>query len=316
MTQQKLAEENINRLAHYDTLTNLTTAARSSSGCTMRWRLRGGMATCSRCSSSTSTASRMSTSAFGHLTGDEVLKIMAQRISDTIRASDTAARLGGDEFIVLAENVAREGDVSEFAQRLLDDCPKPFNMLGQECRLSASVGIATCPHDGDDAATWSRRPISRCTARRIQATTASRSSPRSTAAPGRADRDGRGHPSRVDTNPTGGVLYQPKVSVRTGTMTGVEALVRWEHPERGLLLPDLFIPLAEDSGLIRHIGRWVLHRAAQALAWAIRRHRPDTRRRQPVAAPVQRRAPRDRRDRACARADGSPICSNSRSPRA
>jgi EAL domain-containing protein (putative c-di-GMP-specific phosphodiesterase class I) len=64
------------------------------------------------------------------------------------------------------------------------------------------------------------------------------------------------------------LLYQPKVSVRTGAMTGVEALVRWQHPERGLLLPDAFIPLAEDSGLIRHIGRWVLHTAcAQALAW-------------------------------------------------
>ena len=78
---------------------------------------------------------------------------------------------------------------------------------------------------------------------------------------------GAGIRRALDTNQLR-LLYQPKVSVRTGAMTGVEALVRWEHPERGLLLPDLFIPLAEDSGLIRHIGRWVLHTAcAQALAW-------------------------------------------------
>ena len=78
---------------------------------------------------------------------------------------------------------------------------------------------------------------------------------------------GAGIRRALDTNQLR-LLYQPKVSVRTGAMTGVEALVRWEHPERGLLLPDLFIPLAEDSGLIRHIGRWVLHNAcAQALAW-------------------------------------------------
>jgi len=193
---------------------------------------------------------------------------MAQRISETIRASDTAARLGGDEFIVLAENVTREGDVSEFAQRLLDALSEPFPLLGQECRLSASVGIAMCPHDGSDAATL----LKKADVAMYRAKDAGRnglaffSEVDSRPAEERIVM-GAGIRRALDTNQLR-LLYQPKVSVRTGAMTGVEALVRWEHPERGLLLPDLFIPLAEDSGLIRHIGRWVLHTAcAQALVW-------------------------------------------------
>ena len=193
---------------------------------------------------------------------------MAQRIAGTIRVSDTAARLGGDEFIVLAENVAREGDVSEFGQRLLDVLSEPFTLLGQECRLSASVGIAMCPHDGADAATLLKKAD-------IAMYRAKDSGRNGLAFFSEVDSRpaeerivmGAGIRRALDTNQLR-LLYQPKVSVRTGAMTGVEALVRWEHPERGLLLPDLFIPLAEDSGLIRHIGRWVLHTACtQALAW-------------------------------------------------
>jgi len=268
VTQQKLAEENASRLANYDTLTSLFN--------------RGAFF--ERLAHALSVARRHGqllavlfidldrfkdvNDAFGHLTGDEVLKIMARRISDTIRASDTAARLGGDEFIVLAENVAREQDVSDFAQRLLDVLSEPFSLLGQECRLSASVGIAMCPQDGDEGATLLKKAD-------IAMYRAKASGRNGLAFFSEVDSRpaeerivmGAGIRRALDTNQLR-LLYQPKVSVRTGAMTGVEALVRWEHPERGLLLPDLFIPLAEDSGLIRHIGRWVLHSAcAQALAW-------------------------------------------------
>jgi diguanylate cyclase (GGDEF)-like protein len=268
VTQQKLTEENVNRLAHYDTLTSLFN--------------RGAFF--ERLAHALSVARRHGqvlavlfidldrfkdvNDAFGHLTGDEVLKIMARRISDTIRASDTAARLGGDEFVVLAENVAREQDVSDFAQRLLDVLSEPFSLLGQECRLSASVGIAMYPQDGDEGATLLKKAD-------IAMYRAKASGRNGLAFFSEVDSRpaeerivmGAGIRRALDTNQLR-LLYQPKVSVRTGAMTGVEALVRWEHPERGLLLPDLFIPLAEDSGLIRHIGRWVLHSAcAQALAW-------------------------------------------------
>jgi diguanylate cyclase (GGDEF)-like protein len=268
VTQQKLAEENINRLAHFDTLTNLYNRGAFFE------RLHHALSIARRHGNVLALLFidldrfKDVNDAFGHLTGDDVLKIMAQRISDTIRACDTAARLGGDEFIVLAENVARESDVSDFAQRLLDTLSEPFTLLGQECRLSASVGIAMCPHDGDDAAALLKKAdVAMYRAKD-------------------SGRNGLAFYSEVDSRPAedrivmgAGIrraldanqlrlFYQPKISVRTGAMTGVEALVRWEHPERGLLLPDTFIPLAEDSGLIRHIGRWVLHTAcAQALAW-------------------------------------------------
>jgi EAL domain-containing protein (putative c-di-GMP-specific phosphodiesterase class I) len=169
---------------------------------------------------------------------------------------------------VLAENVAHENDVGEFAQRLLDILSEPFTLLGQECRLSASVGIAMYPHDGADGATLLKRAD-------VAMFRAKDSGRNSLAFFSEVDSQpaedrivmGAGIRRALDTDQLR-LLYQPKISVRNGTMTGVEALVRWEHPERGLLLPDLFIPLAEDSGLIRHIGRWVLHTACtQALAW-------------------------------------------------
>jgi diguanylate cyclase (GGDEF)-like protein/PAS domain S-box-containing protein len=268
VTQQKLAEENASRLAQFDTLTSLYNRAAFFD------RLAHALSVARRHGAALAVLFvdldrfKDVNDAFGHLTGDEVLKIMAQRISATIRASDTAARLGGDEFVVLAENVVRDADVGEFAQRLLDALSEPFTLLGQECRLSASIGIALRPHDGDDGATLLKKAdIAMYRAKD-------------------SGRNGLAFFSEVDSRPAAErivmgagirraldtdqlrLFYQPKVSVRTGAMTGVEALVRWEHPERGLLLPDLFIPLAEDSGLIRHIGRWVLHTAcAQALAW-------------------------------------------------
>jgi diguanylate cyclase (GGDEF)-like protein/PAS domain S-box-containing protein len=269
VTKQKLTEENNNRLAHYDTLTGLFN--------------RGAFF--ERLNHALSLARRHGcvlavlfidldrfkdvNDAFGHVTGDEVLKLMAERLSDTIRVSDTAARLGGDEFIVLAENVIREPDVGDFAQRLVDALAEPFPLHGQECRLSASVGIAMFPQDGADAATL----LKKADIAMYRAKDAGRNSHAffsEVDTPPAEDRIvmGAGIRRALDTDQLL-LHYQPKVSVRTGAITGVEALVRWQHPERGLLLPESFIPLAEDSGLIRHIGRWVLNEACmQAVRWA------------------------------------------------
>ena len=89
---------------------------------------------------------------FGHLTGDEVIRTMAQRLADAVRETDTLARLGGDEFIVLAENLASATDASELAQRLVETLAEPVALAGTECHLGASIGIAAFPADGDDAA--------------------------------------------------------------------------------------------------------------------------------------------------------------------
>ncbi len=268
VSQQKVAEANISRLAHYDALTGLHNRA------AFLERLEHALAVSQR--------TRMQLAvlfidldrfkdvndAFGHLIGDEVLRIMAERISGSIRTADTAARLGGDEFIVLAETITDEVDVRDLAQRLLDVLSDTFAVKGQECRLGASIGIAMYPQDGSSAAQLLK-----------QADAAMYRSKQ-------AGRNGLAFFSDVDSRApeermvlSAGIRraldadefvlhYQPKVCVATGRMTGVEALVRWRHPERGLLLPDAFIPLAEDSGLIRYIGRWVLRRAcAQAALW-------------------------------------------------
>jgi len=269
VTKQKLTEENNVRLAHYDTLTGLYNRAAFFE------RLNHALSLALRHGCVLAVLFidldrfKDVNDAFGHVTGDEVLKLMAERLGDTIRVSDTAARLGGDEFIVLAENVAREPDVGEFAQRLVDALAEPFPLHGQECRLSASVGISMFPHDGADAATL----LKKADIAMYRAKDAGRNSHAFFSemdTPPAEDRIvmGAGIRRALDTDQLL-LHYQPKVSVRTGAITGVEALVRWQHPERGLLLPESFIPLAEDSGLIRHIGRWVLNEACmQAVRWA------------------------------------------------
>ena len=165
---------------------------------------------------------------------------------------------------MLAENVTRESDVGDFAQRLVDALAESFPLHGQECRLSASVGIAMFPHDGVDAATL----LKNADIAMYRAKDAGRNSHAffsEVDTPPAEDRIvmGAGIRRALDTDQLL-LHYQPKVSVRTGAITGVEALVRWQHPERGLLLPESFIPLAEDTGLIRHIGRWVLNEALPA----------------------------------------------------
>ena len=206
--------------------------------------------------------------AFGHISGDEVLKVMAGRLKKTIRDADTVARLGGDEFIVLAEDVTNQVDVNEFGLRLLEALSEPIVLHGQECRLGASIGVAMFPSDGEDAATLLKNAD-------VAMYRGKESGGNSLAFAGEvgarpsAERMVLGAALRraLDDHQLM-LLYQPKVSLRTGALTGVEALVRWQHPERGLVLPDAFIPLAEESGLIRQIARWVLHEAcAQAYQW-------------------------------------------------
>ncbi len=268
ITKQKLIEANIRRLARFDPLTGLHNRT------SFFERLNHALAVARRHDRVVALLFvdldrfKDVNDAFGHVSGDEVLKVLSRRLTKTIRTTDTLARLGGDEFIVLAEDVANQVDVNEFGLRLLQTLSEPVVLNGQECRLGASIGVAMFPNDGEDAT--------------ILLKTAD-------AAMYRAKESGGNNlafASEVGERPATermvlGVglrralelkqlqlLYQPKVSIRTGALTGVEALVRWQHPERGLVLPDAFIPLAEESGLIRHIARWVLHQAcAQACRW-------------------------------------------------
>jgi diguanylate cyclase (GGDEF)-like protein/PAS domain S-box-containing protein len=268
ITKQKLIEATTSRLARFDPLTNLYNRTAFFE------RLNHALAVARRHDRSIALLFvdldrfKDVNDAFGHDAGDEVLKVMARRLGKSIRDTDTVARLGGDEFIVLGEDVTNQVDVNEFGLRLLEALSEPFVLHGQECRLGASIGVAMFPNDGEDAATLLKNAD-------IAMYRGKESGGNSLAFVSEVgerpatDRMvlGAGLRRAIDGNQLV-LLYQPKVSIRTGAVTGVEALVRWQHPERGLLLPDAFIPLAEESGLIRQIGRWVLHQAcAQAFEW-------------------------------------------------
>ena len=207
----------------------------------------------------------------GHEVGDQVLVAVADRLSAAMRASDTLARFGGDEFTVLCEEVSSEEDCLEVAQRLVLAMGQPLALASGEVFVTLSVGIALS-HDGRSGADMLRN---------------------SDVAMYRAKERG---PSRIEiyreddeqnvvsrlrtSNELHRALernelelhYQPFVDLHTETLVGMEALVRWRHPTRGLLLPHEFIPLAEDSGLIVPLGSWVLKEACrQTAAWQVLR---------------------------------------------
>jgi diguanylate cyclase (GGDEF)-like protein len=194
----------------------------------------------------------------GHPVGDQVLQAIAARLNGIVRESDTVARIGGDEFVVLVEAVEDRTALALMAERIERAVRMPISLNDDEVQLSASIGIAVFPDDAldenqllahADAAMYSAKSSGKNTHRfHDPATTVS-------AAGLMADlRDLRQALQRQEFE----LYYQPKLSPDGSEMVGVEALIRWRHPQRGLVLPNHFIPIAERFGLIAEIGSWVL----------------------------------------------------------
>jgi diguanylate cyclase (GGDEF)-like protein len=204
----------------------------------------------------------------GHRAGDELLRTVADRLATSVRGGDTIARLGGDEFAVIQIELRSAPDAAVLAERLMSAAAKPLRVGQQEIVIGASVGIALYPDDGStadqlranaDVALYSAKAAGRARMAyyRPELTTEARTR-------GALRRDlARG----ID----GGELelhYQPKVAAGDGSVTGLEALLRWHHPLRGTLGPGAFLPFAEDTGLIEPLGVWVLTDAvAQIGRW-------------------------------------------------
>lgn len=203
--------------------------------------------------------------AYGHVMGDKLLIQVAQRLRSVISEKDTVARLGGDEFVVLTA-VMEPTDAATMAEAILDVLREPIYLADHVVHISTSVGIALYPDNGltqetllanADAALYHAKAWGRDNYCYFEASMNANVHERL-----QLLQELRGALTREEFH----LHYQPKFDARTGGMTGVEALLRWQHPQRGLVAPDQFIPLAEKSGLIVQIGEWVLDEACRQLS--------------------------------------------------
>jgi diguanylate cyclase (GGDEF)-like protein len=204
----------------------------------------------------------------GHSLGDLLLQQVAGRLTGCLRAGDTVARLGGDEFTLLLPGVQGPAESERVAGKVLDTLREPFRLEGRELFVTASMGISLYPDDGEDADTLVRN----ADAAMYRAKEQGRDSHRLYAPPMNEMATERlaleGALRRALANDELVLHYQPLIEIDTGRLHGVEALLRWRHPEKGLLWPSDFLALAESTGLILPIGPWVLRTAcAQAQAW-------------------------------------------------
>jgi diguanylate cyclase (GGDEF)-like protein len=204
----------------------------------------------------------------GHALGDRVLQGIAERLTAIVRQADTVARVGGDEFTILLPEISRLQDAVEVADRALDGLRRPLSIEQRELQTTTSMGIAVFPNDAEEADTLLRNAaIAMYRAKEqgrdnYQLYTPAMNA--SVADPLALESELRSALEREEFV----VFYQPQVSTADWQIVGVEALVRWRHPERGLVPPADFIPMAEESGLILPLGEWVLRTAcAQARAW-------------------------------------------------
>ncbi len=268
VTERRHAEARLDHLAHYDTLTGLPNRL------LFQDRLKQALARARRDGTDAAVfcfdVDRFKdiNDSLGHGAGDRLLHDIATRMQNEIRGTDTVARLGGDEFAIVQVGLMQPGGAESLSNRLLRAFSEPFEVDGQQIYASASIGVAIGPHDADDPEQLM-----------IKADMALH----------RAKSEGRGvchffedgmdiafrarkqveqDLRRALSEGWFELHYQPQISVDVGTIVGAEALLRLRHPDQGLMMPDRFISIAEETGLIVPIGAWVLHATCQqAAAW-------------------------------------------------
>ena len=268
VTERKQAEARIEHMAHHDALTGLPNRVlfHQPLGEALARIRRGGGNLAVLCLDLDQFKSVNDT--LGHPVGDVLLKTVAQRLDHCVRDTDMVARLGGDEFAIILPTIGGPHDAEQTASKVIDVLGQPYEIQGHEVVVGASVGIAIAPGDGDAADALLRN---------------------ADMALYRAKGDGRGRFNffepemdrriqlrrtleldlrKAFQNGEFELYYQPLINLDSGDVSGFEALLRWRHPERGMVSPAEFIPLAEEIGLITPLGEWVLRKAcAEAMTW-------------------------------------------------
>jgi diguanylate cyclase (GGDEF)-like protein len=267
VTERRMADEKIAHLAHYDALTDLPNRV------LFREQIERELKRAERDRQFALLYIDIDefkgiNDSLGHHVGDKLLQTVAARIRACIRPGDLIARLGGDEFAVMRTEVASIDDVVDFVTRVHETIRRPYECLGHQLSTDASIGIALAPQDGTeldqlvknaDLAMYAAKANGRRTHRFFEPAMG-------LSAKARLSLEQDLRQAMID----GGfeIHYQPLVDLRLGEVRGCEALLRWRHPERGMVSPAEFIPVTEDTGLITELGDWVLRTAcAEASAW-------------------------------------------------
>src|SRR5262245_17090157 len=266
ITERKRAEERISFQAYHDLLTQLPNRA------LFKDRLSVALTQAQRSGRLVAVLFidldrfKLINDSLGHAEGDELLKSVAGRLQSCVRRSDTLARLGGDEFTILLPDLSDPEDAALISQKVIDELRRPLTVGGQEVRPTASIGIALYPNDGSEAESLVKHAdIAMYHVKPAGKNAYAFFSPDMHAA--------FHHKLTLQTELRRALelgefelWYQPQVSVSRRQVVAMEALIRWRHPQRGILDPMTFIPVAEEAGLIGRVSDWVLEQACQQLA--------------------------------------------------
>jgi diguanylate cyclase (GGDEF)-like protein/PAS domain S-box-containing protein len=265
ITSSKADQMRLRHLASHDPLTGLVTRAEFERRCALAILAARSSHGAAAVLFVDLDAFKVVNDSYSHAIGDSLLAEVAERIRGQLGPHDVAGRIGGDEFTVLLANLGVRENATEIAGRLLLTLAEPFTVGDYEIFMSASIGIAGYPLDGADPVTL----IANADAAMYAAKTEERNAFRFYTPKMHADARRRlqlaAELRQALAREEFTLLFQPSVELRSGRIVAVEALVRWQHPERGEVMPDEFIPIAESLGLIRHIDDWVMRNACDQL---------------------------------------------------